>query len=59
VETSFSAAARNTFEQMGEAQLLAHEGQRQMAVALVSLIKKALLGMVELVTRSAPNSFIP
>ncbi len=49
----------NTFEQMGEAQLLAHEGQRQMAVALVSLIKKALLGMVELVTRSAPNSFIP
>ncbi len=30
-----------------------------MAVALVSLIKKALLGMVELVTRSAPNSFIP
>jgi hypothetical protein len=49
----------NTFEQMGEAQLLAHEGQRQMAAALVNLVKRAFLGMVELVTRSAPNSFIP
>ena len=49
----------NSFEQMGEAQLLAHEGQRQMASALVNLIKRAFLGVVELITRSAPNSFVP
>jgi hypothetical protein len=49
----------STFEQMGEAQLLALEGQRQIAVALVNLTKRALLGMVELVTRSASSSFIP
>ncbi len=49
----------STFEQMGEAQLLALEGQRQIAAALVTLTKRALLGVVELVTRSAPSSFIP
>ncbi len=49
----------DSFEQMGEAQLLALEGQRQIAVAVVGLLKKAFLSMFNRIPRSAPDPFLP
>jgi hypothetical protein len=47
----------NSFEQMGEAQLAAHEGQRQIAAALADVMKKAFLRVVDMISRSSPGPF--
>ncbi len=51
--------AMNSFEKIGEAQLLAHEGQRQLASALGRLIQKGFLSMIALISRNAPGPFVP
>jgi hypothetical protein len=48
-----------SLEKIGEAQLLAHEGQRQMAIALGRAINKAFLSLIALIARSAPGPFVP
>ena len=47
----------NSFEQMGEAQLLANEGQRQIAAAMVGAMKKAFLRVIDMISRSSPGPF--
>ncbi len=45
----------NHFEARGEAQLLALEGQRMIALALGRLIKKGFSNLVSMLTRQAPS----
>ena len=46
----------NNLEEIGRAQLLAHEGQRQMAHALASACGALLLRMVNAIGRYLPES---
>ncbi len=45
----------DSFGQMGEAQLLVLEGQRQIAAAVVGLVKKAFFNVIQVISRSAPG----
>jgi hypothetical protein len=47
----------SSFDEMGKAQLLAYEGQRQVAVAIA--VKRAFLNLVGLIARSSPGPFVP
>jgi hypothetical protein len=49
----------NSFSQMGEAQLLAQEGNRQIAAALAALAKKAFQGFLRMIARGSPGPFLP
>jgi hypothetical protein len=49
----------SSFDEMGKAQLLAYEGQRQVAVAIADVVKRALLNLVGLIARSSPGPFVP
>jgi hypothetical protein len=40
---------------IGEAQLLAYQGQREVAVAVVNLIKRAFVGAAAFITRGSPG----
>ena len=44
----------NSFEAAGQAQLLAVEGQRQIAAAIGAVLKTVLLRIVRMATRHAP-----
>jgi len=46
----------NSFEQIGEAQLLAYQGQRQIAQAIVAAIGRALLRVADMLGRHLPQS---
>jgi hypothetical protein len=48
-----------SFEKAGEAQLLAYEGQRQVAAAMGRLLSKAFLSLIHLISRSGPSPFVP
>ena len=45
----------DNFDKIGNAYLLAHEGQRQIAAALVRGIRRAMLGLLDLVGRHLPQ----
>jgi hypothetical protein len=48
-----------SFEKMGEAQILAQEGQRQIAVAIGGLVSRGFLFLIEMISRNAPGPFVP
>ncbi len=50
----------NSFEQIGETQLLAFEGQRQIAAALARAIGRILMGALDRLGRHLPDrSYAP